>query len=68
MSEWKILYVIIDMTWTQGGKKTSAKLNGFLIIRGPVQDVVGVILFLWVGIVKSGKRGENTVFVGWDNI
>ena len=46
------------------GKKTSAKLNGFLIIRGPVQDVVGVILFLWVGIVKSGKRGENTVFVG----
>ena len=39
----------------KGEKKTSAKLNGFLIIRGPVQDVAGITLFLWVGIVKPGN-------------
>lgn len=52
----------MDSRW--GKKKKTAKLNGFLIIRGPVQDVAGVTLFLWVGTVKPGKRGENTLFVG----
>lgn len=46
------------------GKKKSAKLNALLIIRGPVQDVAGVTLFLQVIIVRPGKRGENIVFVG----
>lgn len=40
------------------GKKKSAKLNGLLIIRGPVQDVAGVTLFLWVitGSLGKGKK------------